>query len=68
MIAPEFNIGLYGLSDARIITINHTVDYMARGYACAISGPKTGSTFNRTLPMPRVMSIPRIKIIKPSAI
>ena len=34
----------------------------------AISGPKTGSTFNRTLPMPRVMSIPRIKIIKPRAI
>ena len=33
-----------------------------------ISRPKTGETFNKTLSMPQVMSRPRIKIIKPSAI
>ena len=36
--------------------------------ARAISGPKTGSIFNPTLPMARVMSLPRIKIIKAHAI
>ena len=37
-------------------------------YARAIPGPKTGSTFNTTLPMARVMSIPRIKIITHGAV
>jgi hypothetical protein len=37
-------------------------------YARAIPGPKTGSTFNRTLPIPRVMSIPCLKIITPRPI
>ena len=32
------------------------------------SGPKTGLTFKPTLPMARVMSTPRIKLIKPRAI
>jgi len=36
--------------------------------ARAIPGPKTGETFNPTLPMACVMSRPRIKIIKPRAI
>jgi len=37
-------------------------------YARAIPRPKTGETFNTTHPIPQVMSIPRLKIIKPSPI
>ena len=37
---------------------------IALAVAHAISGPKTGSTFNPTLPMAQVMSLPRIQIIR----
>ena len=48
--------------------IGRLVPFNGPKYARAIPGPKTGSTFNTTLPMARVMSIPRIKIITHGAV
>ena len=59
-------IGRVGLKVSPILGPNRA--QIALAFAHAISGPKTGSTFNPTLPMVLVMSRPCIKILKPSAI
>ena len=52
----------------RVITINEPVDYMARAIMILMRGKDAGNWKGPPLPIAQVMSLPRIKIIRGSAI